>query len=289
MSDVKPSTERIAEAFQLASPCRVCPRECMVDRPAGEKGYCGVGSSPLVASSAPHFGEERVLVGSGGSGTIFLSGCNMLCVFCQNSDISHGLEGYPERPVRMVETMRRLARRGCENINFVTPSHVAPWIMKAVREARLRGLGLPIVYNCGGYESVEMLKLLEGTVDVYMPDAKFLSAELGERYANAADYPERLRESLREMHRQVGDLQVEDGVAVRGLMVRHLVMPSAYDDSRLVLEFLAELSPGTAVNVMGQYRPLFRAHECPEIDAPVDRGKVEELKDYAGELGLTVL
>jgi putative pyruvate formate lyase activating enzyme len=289
MTEVTPTEEQIEQAHKLTNPCRVCPRECMVDRPAGETGYCGVGASPLVASAAPHFGEESVLVGAGGSGTIFLSGCNMLCVFCQNSGISHGLEGHPERAVRLVETMRRLAARGCENFNFVTPSHVAPWLMETVRQARLHGLDLPVVYNCGGYESLEMLRLLEGTVDIYMPDAKFLSADLAERYASARDYPDRLRESLREMHRQVGDLQVENGVARRGLMVRHLVMPDAAEDSRRVLEFLAETAPGTAVNVMGQYRPQFRAHECPEIDRPVDQAMVHELQDYAEELGLKPL
>ncbi|MFO8008010.1 MAG: radical SAM protein [Candidatus Brocadiia bacterium] len=287
---MQPSEQAVRQAYELVAPCRVCPRLCRVDRPAGEKGFCGIGGTPLVASAGPHFGEEPPLVGSGGSGTIFLAGCNLLCVFCQNYDISHGRAGRPTEPARIARTMLALEQRGCENINFVTPTHVAPWLMGAVRRARLDGLAVPIVYNCGGYESVEMLRLLEGTVDIYMPDAKFWTAASGGRYCDAPDYPERMREALLEMQRQVGDLRIEDGVATGGLLIRHLVMPNATEESRQILRFIAEqVSPDAHVNVMRQYRPVYQAGHYPEISRPVSTEEYAEARDYARELGLTLL
>jgi putative pyruvate formate lyase activating enzyme len=288
--DVKPTQERVNEAYALASPCRICPRNCRVDRPAGETGYCGVGALPIVASAGPHFGEEPPLVGRGGSGTIFLSGCNLLCCFCQNYDISHGLEGRAAGPDAIAEMMRRLERTGCENINFVTPSHVAPWLMDAVRRARLAGLGVPIVWNCGGYESPEALRLLEGAVDIYMPDAKFMDPELSARYMNARDYPERMGAALVEMQRQVGVLRTENGVATRGLLVRHLVMPGCVEDSKRVLRFIAEdVSPDTRVNVMPQYRPLHKACDHPAIDRRPTNEEFSEVRLYARQMGLNLL
>jgi len=240
-----------------------------------------------VASAGPHFGEEAVLVGIGGSGTIFFAGCNLRCVFCQNADISHAVRQSHWASEDLVYTMLRLAEGGCENINFVTPTHYAPQVAEAVVEARRRGLGVPIVYNCGGYESVATLKLLEGLIDIYMPDIKFFHHETADRYADADDYPERVREAVLEMHRQVGDLALDGETASRGLLVRHLVMPGAGAEGRDILEWLArDISPRTFVNVMGQYRPCHRAREFPEIAQPPTEDEVVSLKAHAQRLGL---
>lgn len=262
-----------------------------------------MGALPLVASAGPHYGEERPLVGVGGSGTIFLAGCSLLCAFCQNHDISHGPSarlravsssnrrvGRAAGPAQIAEMMLALERRGCENINFVTPTHVTPWLTDAVRRARLDGLTVPIVYNCGGYELVETLQLLEGTVDIYMPDAKFWDADAAYRYTKARDYPERMREALKEMQRQVGVLRIEDGVARRGLLVRHLVMPNGVAGSMEVLRFIAEeISPDTYVNVMDQYRPMHRARDHAEIGRPITTEEFSEAYLYARGLGLNLL
>jgi putative pyruvate formate lyase activating enzyme len=287
---VEPSEESLRQAYRLASPCTICPRRCGVDRLGAERGHCGTGALPVVSSAGPHYGEEPPLVGGGGSGTIFLAGCNLLCVFCQNHDISHGMAGAESDSAGIARAMLALHGQGCENINFVTPTHVAPWLMDAVRRARLDGLTVPVVYNCGGYEGIEMLRLLEGTVDVYMPDAKFWSPDMAARYANARDYPDRMRESLREMHRQVGVLEIVDGIARRGLLVRHLVMPNGAVDSKRVLRFIAEeISPDTCVNVMAQYRPMHLAHRYPEIARPISTRVYREVRLYAEQLGLRLL
>jgi len=273
-------------------PCRLCPRNCGVDRSAGERGYCGAPAGAVVASAEPHFGEEACLVGRGGSGTIFLAGCNLRCVFCQNYDISHTIVGQPMDTPALVGLMRTLEGHGCENINFVTPTHVAPALAAAIVEARGRGLSVPVVWNSGGYESVEVLRLLEGLVEIYMPDFKFARPESAERYCCAPDYPERAREAIREMHRQVGDLVVENGVARRGLLVRHLVMPGGAEESREILDFLASLSSRTFVNVMDQYRPagLVAGSEgrlrFPELARRSALGDVSEARDHAWRLGL---
>jgi len=288
--DILPSQDAIDEAYALARPCRLCPRLCKVDRLAGQKGRCGTGELPLVSSAGPHYGEEPPLVGRGGSGTIFLAGCNLGCVFCQNYTISHGLDGKPSTAEQIAAIMLLLQRGGCENINFVTPTHVTPWLMEAVRLARLRGLRVPIVYNCGGYERVETLRLLEGTVDIYMPDAKWWDPEQARRYCAAPDYPDVMRAALKEMHRQVGDLRIEGGVAVRGLLIRHLVMPGGVAGSKQVLEFIAgEISPRSYVNVMDQYRPMYRAREFPEIARRPTREEYEEARLHALRLGLRLL
>ena len=200
---------RISALRERQSPCLLCPRQCGARRDAGERGFCGTSSRLVVADASAHFGEERVLTGIGGSGTIFIAGCNLGCVFCQNCRISHGLSGSVWEVEDLVYAMLRLQERGCENINFVTPTHHAPQMAEAVRDARQRGLSVPIVYNCGGYESIETLALLEGSVDIYMPDFKFWTAESAARYAGAEDYPERAREALIEMQRQVGPLVID--------------------------------------------------------------------------------
>jgi len=277
-----------ADALQasLAS-CRICPRNCGVNRLDGQVGFCGVGADALFASAGPHFGEEDVLVGFGGSGTIFFAGCNLGCIFCQNYEISHGRHGRPVSPDDIARVMLRLERTGCHNINFVTPTHLTPQVMKAIALAREQGLTVPIVYNCGGYESVETLRALEGFVEIYMPDAKYADGDVAKELSAAPDYPEVMFATLREMHRQVGDLVIEDGIATRGLLVRHLVLPNGFAGSRRILDFLAkELSPNTYVNVMAQYRPCYRASECSRVNRPPTRQEFLDAYHYAASLGL---
>lgn len=287
MQPDEPASQAVAELYRRQSPCRLCPRNCNASRQGADLGYCRSPRTLVVADSGPHFGEERALVGTGGSGTIFLSGCNLLCAFCQNARISHHQDGVRWDIGDLIYAMLRLADGGCENINFVTPTHYSPQVAEAIVRARGRGLDVPIVYNCGGYESAETLRLLNGLVEIYMPDFKFWNPDSARRYADAPDYPDRAREALREMHRQVGDLAVAGEVACRGLLVRHLVMPDGTAEGRAILDFLAhELSPRTYVNVMAQYHPLHRAGDFPEIDRPPTEGEVLALKAHAQQLGL---
>jgi len=271
--------------------CRICPRDCGVNRIEGETGYCGTGELARVSSAFSHYGEEPPLVGWHGSGTIFFSGCNLRCAFCQNYDISHRPEsGEPMDEDGIAGVMLSLQERGCHNINFVTPTHVAPQIAAAVLAARDRGLSVPTVYNCGGYEKKETLKALDGIMDIYMPDAKFFDPVASERYFNAPDYPGILKEALLEMHRQVGTLEVEHGIARRGVLVRHLVMPGFKEDSLEVVEWIAgNLGEGTTMNVMEQYRPVYEAGKFPEINKRPDMEDWKEVRDRAAALGLNVL
>lgn len=279
---------RIAAAREKLSPCRVCPRECKVDRLSDEKGVCRTGAKAVVSSYAPHFGEESPLVGTGGSGTIFLTHCNLLCVFCQNYEISHLGQGIETDDGQFSSMMVSLQRQGCHNINFVTPSHVVPQILSALPKAVEKGLSVPLVYNSSGYDSVETLELLEGVFDIYMPDFKFWTTESGKRYAKAPDYSEKAKIAILEMHRQVGDLVMDaEGVAVRGLLVRHLVMPGSLDETREILRFLArELSVDTYVNVMDQYRPCGKAHDFPPINRRLRNDEFQEALKLAREAGL---
>ncbi len=258
--------ERIEKATAILSDCVLCPRRCRVNRLAGETGVCKTGAEARVSSHGPHFGEESPLVGSYGSGTIFITHCNLMCVFCQNHDISHEGKGEPAGPSRLAWMMLRLQHMGCHNINFVTPSHVTPQILAALAQAAAEGLNLPLVYNSGGYDSVDTLKLLDGVFDIYMPDFKFWDPDLAGRTCHAPDYPEAARAAIAEMHRQVGDLTMDDrGIAARGLLVRHLVLPGGVAGTPEIMGFLAGLSPDTYVNVMSQYRPLGGAGTVPEI------------------------
>jgi putative pyruvate formate lyase activating enzyme len=282
--------ERVDALYRILARCELCPRRCGANRLEGEKGYCQMGKELVVSSYGPHFGEERVLVGRGGSGTIFLTGCNLLCVYCQNYEISHLLVGdvMGEEPVAGI--MLHLQRRGCHNINFVTPTHFAPHLVKALRVAAERGLRLPIVWNCSGYENAAVIALLEGIVDIYMPDVKYGTGTSAKRYSNAPDYFARCTESVREMHRQVGDLQVDaTGVAYRGLLVRHLVLPDDLAGSDAVLTFLRDLSRGTYVNIMDQYRPKGGAWEFRELSRSVTREEYARALASATRLGLTRL
>jgi putative pyruvate formate lyase activating enzyme len=260
--------ERVEMALALLESCEICPRGCGVNRLQGERGYCNTGRKARVASYNAHFGEESPLVGRCGSGTIFLSSCNLLCLFCQNYDISHTGEGVDVEPEHMAAMMLMLAERGCHNINFVTPTHVVPQILEALLPAIEQGLRLPLVYNSSGYDRKETLQLLEGIFDIYMPDFKFWDGEYAERFCDARDYPQVAQTAIKEMHRQVGDLVVdEDGIAQRGLLVRHLVMPNDVAGTKGVSAFLArEISPNTYVNVMDQYRPCGTADQDPLIN-----------------------
>lgn len=258
----------LADSQRLLGACSLCPRQCGVNRLAGERGYCRSGALAEVASYGPHFGEESVLVGSGGSGTIFFCGCNLLCSFCQNYAISHG-EDQDCRAVsdrELAAIMVELQAMGCHNINLVTPTHVVPQILAALPLALAAGLHVPLVYNCGGYERVETLRLLDGIIDIYMPDAKFSDPQSGLRYAAAGDYPQKMRAALREMQRQVGDLHLgQGGLADRGLLVRHLLMPEGFPEAQAIFQFLAEeISPNCYLNVMDQYRP------CGELTGRAD-------------------
>jgi len=278
-----------AEALRaLAGPCRLCPRRCGALRDRGETGFCKMPLEPVVSCAGPHFGEEPVLVGEGGSGTIFLAGCNLLCLFCQNYDISHERRGERTSPGRMARVMLKLQEIGCANVNFVTPTHFAHAVAEAIELARGADLSIPVVYNCGGFESVEAIEALEGLVDIYMPDVKTLDAGWAQAALQAISYPEAVKAAVIRMQRQVGDLEIsEDGIAKRGLLVRHLVMPGMAEDGKAVVDFLAdEVSPRAFVNVMGQYRPRHRAGTIPGCGVPPTAGEIGALKEYAARRGL---
>jgi len=280
--------DRVNQAADLLRCCRICPRECGVDRTAVQTGFCRTGRLAKVASYHAHFGEEAPLVGQGGSGTIFMSSCNLLCSFCQNYEISHLAEGQELEPEYLAAMMIRLMERGCHNINFVTPTHFVPQILQALVIAVEAGLNIPLVYNCGGYEAVNTLKMLEGIFDIYMPDLKFWDENWADRYCRAPDYREQAILAIREMHRQVGDLLIgPHGIAVRGLLVRHLVMPEDTANSREIMNFVArEISPHTYVNVMAQYQPCGAAVGDKVIGRRISRAEYQRALDWAGEAGL---
>jgi putative pyruvate formate lyase activating enzyme len=283
-------SKTVQKLWGMMEPCVLCPRKCKVNRHKGEIGFCGIGKMPMVSSVGPHFGEESVLVGQGGSGTIFFAGCNLGCVFCQNFDISHQRSGQEVTIEQLAESMLELQSIGCSNINFVTPTHVVPAIAAALELAGKSGLTLPTVYNSGGYDSVETLTMLDGFMDIYMPDMKYSDSAVAQELSGAADYPQVNREAVKEMHRQVGDLKIEKGLAVRGLLVRHLVLPDNLAGSFEIIDFLAEeISPKTAINVMDQYRPCYQAHLHPRINRRPTLGEIESVRDYAIERKLRVI
>jgi len=268
----------------------LCPRRCKVERSKGQIGFCGIGEMPVVSSVGPHFGEESVLVDHGGSGTIFFAGCNLGCLFCQNFDISHYRSGSQVTIEELAESMLSLQSMGCSNINFVTPTHVVPAIVAALELARKSGLTLPTVYNTGGYDSVETLKMLEGLIDIYMPDMKYSDSAVAQQLSGAADYPQVNRAAVKEMHRQVGDLQLEKGLAARGLLVRHLVLPENLAGSFDIIDFLIQqISPKTTINVMDQYRPCFKASSYPKINRRPTLEEFQSVRRYAIKKSLNVL
>ncbi len=263
---------KVAAAHQELADCRACPRDCAVNRLVDERGVCHTGRWPYVASAFAHFGEEDCLRGWNGSGTIFFSYCNLKCVFCQNWDISSQEAGRQLTAEQIADLMLRLQEAGCHNINFVTPEHVAPQLVEAITLAVSRGLQLPLVYNTSAYDAIASLELMDGLIDIYMPDFKFWEPESSRRLARASDYPQIARAALREMQRQVGILMFDrDGVARRGVLVRHLVLPGHVDEAGAVFRWLHDtVSPDTYVNIMGQYRP---EHRVPGADryADIDR------------------
>ncbi|MBW2590254.1 MAG: radical SAM protein [Deltaproteobacteria bacterium] len=283
--------EKIKTAGKILSFCKLCPRECGVDRLTGQTGVCNTGEKAFVSSYNPHFGEEAPLVGTGGSGTIFFTHCNLLCLFCQNYDISHEGCGEEVTSEQLAEIMLHLQDIGCHNINFVTPSHVVPQILSAVSYAVEKGLNVPLVYNTGGYDSVETLELLEGVFDIYMPDFKFWSPEIAEAACNAKDYPEIARNALIEMHRQVGDLVLDEyGIAMRGLLIRHLVLPGELAGTREIMKFIAnDISTNSYVNIMAQYRPCGRAAEIEGLSTRLTPKDFETAYQAAIEEGITRL
>lgn len=280
--------ERAGESRELLRCCRLCPRLCEADRLSGATGYCRAPAEPVVSSASPHFGEESPLTGNRGSGTIFFANCNLRCVFCQNWPIAHRGRGRRIDEEELARMMLRLQERGCHNINLVTPTHVMPNILAATRIAARDGLRLPLVYNTGGYEREEMIKLLEGIVDIYMPDFKFMDTEPAGRYLGAADYPEQAASAIKEMFRQVGPLRLDaNGIAFRGLMIRHLVMPNRLSNAKSFVSWVADnLDTTVYVNIMPQYRVEYRAYEFPDIARAITTDEFVEAMDWAEDAGL---
>ncbi|MBN1333519.1 MAG: 4Fe-4S cluster-binding domain-containing protein [Synergistales bacterium] len=279
---------RVDKARYLLSSCMLCPHKCGVNRLEGERGFCATGSRARIASYGPHFGEEAPISGIHGSGTIFFGGCNMKCRFCQNYDISQGQKGMEVDGSELAEIMLALQKKGCHNINLVTPSHVVPQILEALYLAVSDGLAIPIVFNTGGYDSLDTLSLLDEVIDIYMPDMKYASPAHGMKYSGIQNYPHFNRIAVREMYRQVGGLVLDEhGIARRGLLVRHLVLPSGISGGREIFRFLAlEISPDTFINIMDQYFPCYRADEFPEINRRILRKEYRKSVDEAQREGL---
>jgi putative pyruvate formate lyase activating enzyme len=278
--------------YEMMRECRLCPRECGVDRIAGERGFCGASSQLVVSSFNPHFGEETPLVGRGGSGTIFMSHCGLRCVFCINGEISHSGKGSDRDIQDLALMMLALARKGCHNINIVTPTHYSPHVLLALDIAAANGLAVPLVWNTCGWERLEILEILDGVVDIYLPDFKYADGAMAARYsAGASSYPEVTQTALLEMHRQVGVAQAAaDGIMRRGLMIRHLVMPGGVSGSKDVMRWIADNLPNnTYINIMSQYRPMYKASGYPEINRRIRRKEYAEVVDCARELGLSNL
>ena len=269
------------------SSCRLCPHKCGTNRHKGEKGICRSGILPVVSSYGPHFGEEPPLVGFGGSGTIFFTNCNMACIFCQNYDISHLGYGKEVTFEELADMMIYLQRRGCHNINFVTPTHMIYPIIKSLEIAIPRGLNIPLVYNSGGYDSSETLRLLEGVFDIYMPDFKYADGEVARRLSGVKNYPEVAKEAVSEMYAQVGDLFIDSrGIAKYGLMVRHLVLPENMAGSFEVVEVLSGISKNLYLNIMDQYRPVYEAYKEPAIARRTRIEEVMKVVNHAKKLGM---
>jgi putative pyruvate formate lyase activating enzyme len=280
------------ELWEVFQACHCCPRECGANRIDGEKGFCSSTAKLKLYSFGPHHGEERPLVGQGGSGTIFFSNCNLLCCFCQNWEINHRGDGEFINHRKLAEAMLRLQRRGCHNINLVTPTHVVPHIVKALRIAISRGLDIPLVYNTSAYDNIDIIKKLDGIVDIYLPDFKYQDGALASKYSSGADdYPKVAAEVIKEMHRQVGELTVNDqGIAQRGLIIRHLVMPHNIAGTDKFVKWVArELTPTTYVNIMAQYRPEHKAFDHPKISRRITNDEWKQAMAWAKEAGLANL
>lgn len=279
------------QARRHLAKCSLCPRNCGANRLAGETGICKTGQQAVISSYDAHFGEEAPLVGSGGSGTIFFTHCSLGCRFCQNDEISNAGSGREITSRQLAAVMLHLQESGCHNINFVTPSHVVPQILESLETAVPLGLRVPLVYNSSGYDAIDALKLLNGIIDIYMPDFKFWDATVSTKLCNAPDYPERAKAALKEMHRQVGDLVLDEkDIAQKGLLVRHLVMPGGLAGTEEVMQFLArEISRDTYINIMPQYRPCGEARQIPEIATTVSAGAYSSALAAARQAGLNRL
>lgn len=280
--------QKVSEAYQHLENCQLCSRRCGVNRHEGQPGACRTGMRARVSNYGPHMGEESVLRGECGSGAVFFGGCSLHCQFCQNFPTSQTQAGEEIEPEDMADILLKLQEYGCPNINFVTPEHVVPQILAAVFVAAKKGLHIPLVWNSSGYDSIELLQLLDGVIDIYLPDMKFSNPIAARRYAKVENYPSINREAVREMHRQVGDLVLdEDGVARRGLLVRHLVLPNGMAGTEEIVRFLAdEISPNTYLNIMGQYRPAFQAHLYASLNRPVSPEEYQHAIHLARQAGL---
>jgi putative pyruvate formate lyase activating enzyme len=275
--------ERIERALSLLESCEVCPHRCGVNRLNGELGFCKTGKNAIVDSYFPHRGEEKPIRGYRGSGTVFFSYCNMKCVYCQNYQISQLGEGREVSPEELAEIFLELQAMGCHNLNLVTPSHVVPQILSALYLAVQKGFRLPIVYNTSSFDSLESLRLLEGIVDIYLADLKYADREIARRYSKVKNYPEIAMTAIKEMHRQVGDLILDErGIAIRGLLVRHLVLPNGLAGTEKVVEFLGSLSKNMAVNVMDQYYPFYMAWKYPELSRRITQREYHQALSFMG-------
>ena len=282
---LKKRAERVLSMLQN---CTLCPHRCGVDRTESESGRCRSGIMPIVSSFNAHFGEESPLVGRHGSGTIFFTNCNLSCIFCQNYDISHLGRGEEVSYRDLASMMLKLQSSGCHNINFVTPTHMVSAILMALLIAIPEGLHIPLVYNSGGYDSAETLELLDDIIDIYMPDFKYMDSDNAEELSGARDYPEVAMAALREMHIQVGDLEVDNrGIALRGLLIRHLVLPNNLASTDRVISFIAQLSKNSYINIMDQYRPEYRARECPDIRRRITLQEYDDAINQALQAGLS--
>jgi len=282
---------RIGKLFKILENCEVCPRKCHANRLKDEKGYCQLGFLPKVSDFHPHFGEESCLVGSGGSGTIFLTSCNLSCVYCQNFDISQLRIGEEVSFEKLAEMMIKLQETGCHNINFVTPTPQVPQILKSLPIAIKKGLRIPLVYNTSSYDSIKVLKILDGVFDIYLPDARYGDSKIAQKYSNAPNYFKIMKEAIKEMHRQVGDLITnEKGIAIKGVLVRHLVLPNNLAGSEKIFKFLAnEISKNTTTNIMDQYYPCYKAFEFSELSRRITMEEYEEALNLAKKYGLRIM
>jgi putative pyruvate formate lyase activating enzyme len=283
--------QRVAVAYAQLEKCELCGVRCRVNRRTGKLGSCRTGELARVSSYGPHMGEEIPLRGWRGSGTVFFGGCNLRCQYCQNFDISQNQSGGETEPEELAAILLQLQEYGCHNINFVSPSHVIPQILAAVLIAAQAGLRLPLIYNTGGYDQIDSLLLLDGVIDIYMPDMKYSNPQVARRYSKVINYPKINQGAVREMHRQVGDLQINrDGIATRGLLVRHLVLPNGLAGIKEVVRFLSEeVSPNTYINIMDQYRPTFQAHLYASLNRPITAKEYQEALETASQAGLKCL
>jgi len=280
--------ERIETLFEILKNCEICPRKCHVNRLKGEKGYCKLGYLPKISAYHPHFGEESVLVGKYGSGTIFMTSCNLSCIYCQNYEISQLRVGREISFDELGEIMIELQNLKCSNINFVTPTPQIPAILKSIQIAIEKGLKIPLVYNTSAYDSLDVLKILEGIFDIYLPDAKYSDNKISLKYSNVQDYFEIMKKAIKEMHRQVGDLTLNnEGIAIKGLMIRHLILPNNLAGSEKIFEFIAkEISKDTFINIMDQYWPAYKAYQYPEISRRINENEFKEVINLAKKFGL---